>query len=58
MAEFIQFKFSKVGVRRKGVNLRTLDLLSMKRSKRNLSGFFVGSLIQNTSFPKLANSLA
>ena len=58
MAEFIQFKSSKVGVRRKGVNIRTLDLVSLKRQNKNLIGFFVGSFIQKTLLPKFANSLA
>ena len=58
IAEFIQFKFSRVGVRRKGVKIRTLDLGCLKRQNRNLIGFFVGSLIQKTVLPKLSNSFA
>ena len=58
IAEFIQFKWSKVGVRRKGVNIRTLDLGSLKRQNRNLIGFLVGSFIQKTLLSKFANSLA
>ena len=58
MVEFIQFKRSKVGVKRKGVNIRALFLGSLKRENRKFNGFFVGSFIQKTLLSKFANSLA